>query len=198
MAPGPAGCTLVFIRHGETDWNVASRLQGQKDIPLNDNGRAQARRNGLNLVEAVPGIRQFRFVASPLGRARETMEIIRAAMGLDPAAYEIDPSLKEITFGEWEGFTFAELEAAGTRTVDERAADKWGFVPPRGESYAMLSDRIGRWLRTVETDTVAVSHGAVGRVVRGLMQNLPQAEVPLLPAPQDQVAVFRSGRCAWV
>ncbi|MGH6644424.1 MAG: histidine phosphatase family protein, partial [Bradyrhizobium sp.] len=97
--------TIVFIRHGETDWNAEGRFQGQQDIPLNTRGRGQARRNGLILKERMPEAAAFDFVASPLERTRQTMEIVRAAMGLDPAAYRIDPILKEITFGEWEGHT---------------------------------------------------------------------------------------------
>jgi broad specificity phosphatase PhoE len=69
---------IYVIRHGQTDWNAERRLQGQKDIPLNAIGREQARQNGIDLaeilkIEAIP----FDFVASPLGRTRATMEIMR-------------------------------------------------------------------------------------------------------------------------
>src|SRR4051794_1581913 len=105
----PIAPTIVFVRHGETDWNVAERLQGQRDIPLNDRGRAQTKRNGLAVAAAIPDIASYDFVSSPLIRSRETMEIARAAMGLDPADYSLDDRLREIAFGEWEGFTTAEL-----------------------------------------------------------------------------------------
>jgi broad specificity phosphatase PhoE len=75
--------TIYFIRHGETDWNKIQRYQGQTDIPLNDTGRAQAARNGRVLGEVIgAGKAQVDFVASPLERATETMEIVRANMGL--------------------------------------------------------------------------------------------------------------------
>ncbi len=99
---------LVFIRHGETDWNVEGRLQGRRDIPLNDTGRWQARRNGTAIMAAMPEAGGFDFVASPLSRSRETMEILRAAMGLPPQGYATDDRLKELTFGAWEGFTGEE------------------------------------------------------------------------------------------
>jgi probable phosphoglycerate mutase len=102
--------TIVFLRHGETDWNVEGRLQGQRDIPLNANGRGQARRNGEIIAREIPEAAGFDFVASPLWRARETMEIARAAMNLDPKAYAVDPRLVEITFGELEGFTYRDIE----------------------------------------------------------------------------------------
>lgn len=188
---------LVFIRHGETDWNVEHRLQGQKDIPLNDVGREQARRNGRAL-RAIAGIERFDFVSSPLGRAVETMRILRAELGLDPDAFRIDPDLIEITFGDWEGHTLAELSVAQADNVSRRQADKWRYVPPAGESYAMLTDRVAEWLAGVRADTVAVSHGAVGRAVRGLLSGVPEAEVPSLPQPQDKVFVHRDGESRWV
>ena len=120
--------TLVFIRHGETEWNVARRLQGQRDIPLNDRGRAQARRNGQMAATHIPGIAAYDFVASPLERARETMEIARAAMDLDPTAYRIDDRLREITFGDWEGLTPEELRETQPDLVDAREEDKLGFL----------------------------------------------------------------------
>src|SRR6266571_381641 len=106
---------LYYIRHGETDWNVEGRLQGQCDIPINANGRAQAYRCGevLRDLFARDAINpaSLDFVSSPLGRTRETMERLRAALQLDPASSRTDPRLAEISFGQWEGFTLAELGA---------------------------------------------------------------------------------------
>lgn len=189
--PGPA---LIFIRHGETDWNVEARLQGQQNIPLNERGRAQAHRHGKVLNDEVPDIQHFDFVASPLDRAGETMRIMRAAMGLDPEGFRIEPDLIEITFGEWEGFTLAELATVGST---EREADKWSYVPPGGESYAMLAARVRRWLAALDRDTVAVSHGAVGRVVQGILFGASEHEVPNLPSPQDSLLIWRDGKGTW-
>ena len=189
---------IVFIRHGETDWNAEGRFQGQKDIPLNQRGRAQARRNGETLIARMPETVDFDFVASPLARTRETMEIARAAMGLDPLAYHTDPILKEITFGHWEGFTAAELEARWPDLVAAREADKWAFTPPFGESYADLSVRIGAWLDTVENDTVAVSHGGVCRVLQGLLGDLDPQGVTMLNIRQDRVMVWDGEHIRWI
>ena len=88
---------IIFLRHGETDWNREGRLQGQRDVPLNATGRAQAKRNGEAIIRAFPDIADFDSVASPLGRTRETMEIARIAMGLEPGGYRTDNRLLEIT-----------------------------------------------------------------------------------------------------
>ncbi len=141
---------LYFIRHGETDWNAEGRLQGQHDTPLNKVGIAQAVRCGdilRTLLEREGRDPQtFDYVASPLSRTRKTMELVRGELALDPAGYRTDARLVELSFGRWEGFTFAELKAreADTRVLATREHDKWGFVPPGGESYADLLVRVER------------------------------------------------------
>ena len=190
--------TIVFLRHGETDWNVEGRLQGQQDIPLNDNGRRQARRNGEVIANAIPAVAGFDFVASPLGRARETMEIARSAMGLDPKGYRTDERLLEITFGDWEGFTYRDLERQKPGRLAERDANKWDFLPPGGESYRMLSDRIVAWLATIERPTVVVAHGGVGRVARAHLLGLDRAASVVADFPHDRVFLWREGQGVWL
>ncbi|MBN9000276.1 MAG: histidine phosphatase family protein [Rhizobiales bacterium] len=190
--------TIVFIRHGETDWNAEGRFQGQQDIPLNPRGRSQARRNGRVLAENLPQAANFDFVASPLMRTRETMEIVRGSMGLDPHDYRLDPILKEITFGDWEGFTAAEMKANWPDRVVAREADKWAFTPPAGESYAMLSERIARWHDTLAGPAVVVSHGGVCRVLQGLLLGLGPELTPNLDIPQDRFMIWNGRDVVWV
>ena len=195
MSPVPA---IVFVRHGETDWNVEGRLQGQRDIPLNENGRAQARRNGEVISREIPEAAAFDFVASPLWRARETMEIARAAMNLDPKAYAVDPRLVEITFGELEGFTYQDIENREPGWLKMRDGNKWEFLPPGGESYRMLHDRIIAWLETVSVPLVVVAHGGVGRVLRAHLLGLDKSASVAESFPQDRVFLWRDGQGAWV
>ena len=139
---------LYFVRHGETDWNAEHRLQGQHDVPLNAIGRAQAAHCGEVLRDLFERDGRdpdaFDYVASPLGRARETMELIQSGLGLDVRRYRTDARLAELSFGHWEGFTFAELKARDPETLAlaAREHDKWSFVPPGGESYAQLLVRV--------------------------------------------------------
>lgn len=194
----PAGVRLVHIRHGETDWNAEGRLQGRNDIPINVKGRGQALRNGRALAERLAAEGRdphtLRFVSSPLTRSLETMRIVRGVLGLAGDA-ATDPVLMEVDFGAWSGFTYDDLKAAGHgKLVKARKRDKWSFRPPGGETYAELSERVGRWLEGVREDTVAVTHGGVYRVLHGLILGTPWHQVPGLPAPQDRVAVFADGR----
>ncbi len=170
---------LYFARHGETDWNRERRLQGQHDIPLNPLGRVQASRCG-ELLRALlerdgRAVGEYDYVSSPLGRARETMELMRAALGLDPQAYRTDARLMEMSFGRWEGFTFAELQAREALALAERERDKWGFVLPGGESYAQLQVRVRAWYDSVARDSVVSAHGGVCRALIAHL-NLAQPE----------------------
>src|SRR5947207_2881573 len=105
---------LYFVRHGETDWNAAHRLQGQHDSALNASGRAQAARCGTILRDLLARAgrkpEELDYVASPLARARSSMTLMRESIGLDPAQFRLDARLAEISFGRWEGLTFAEVQ----------------------------------------------------------------------------------------
>jgi broad specificity phosphatase PhoE len=190
--------TIVFVRHGQTDWNVEGRLQGQRDIPLNDTGRLQARRNGEAIAREIPEATRYDFITSPLGRARETMEIARAAMGLARDGYEIDPRLLEITFGELEGYTYRDIESRQPGWLKERDANKWEFLPPGGESYRMLSERILDWAATLHRPAVVVAHGGVGRVLRAHLLGLDKAASIAEDFPQDRVFLWRDGTGTWL
>lgn len=181
---------IYVVRHGQTDWNAERRLQGQKDIPLNPIGREQARLNGIDLAEIlkVEGI-AFDFVASPLTRTRQTMEILRTAMGIDPTAYRTDERLVEVSFGDWEGFTLKELKATQRDRVSERNLNKWDFIPPGddAESYEIMSWRTGSWLNSVDKPTVCVTHGGVIRSLFKMIADVPKHEAAEGDIPQDRI-----------
>lgn len=193
-----SGVTLYFIRHGQTDWNAERRYQGQRDIPLNDFGRAQARRNGETLARSVAGAATFQFISSPLGRALETMQIVRDAMALDPNGYLIQDALKEINYGHWEGVLADELPERDPDGLAQRRRDPFHWRPRGGESYADLTKRAATWLATIECDTVAASHGGVGRTLQGLILGLGHDEILKLDAPQDRIMVVRSDSIDWI
>ena len=192
---------VYFVRHGQTDWNLEHRLQGQAENDINEIGREQARRNGLRLKDLIEDPAAFDFVASPMRRTRETMEIVRAAMGLDPGAYRTDARLVEIHFGDWQGYTLAELDAREPGTSASRAQDKWRFLPPgkNAESYEMLSARVRPWFEALERPTVCVTHGGVMRVIiRAVEKALGGSAAAMLNIPQDRVLRLENGRLEWL
>jgi broad specificity phosphatase PhoE len=190
--------TIYFIRHGETDWNAEARLQGQRDIPLNDFGRVQAEEAGARLRGLVRRLHDLDYIASPLSRTRETMERMRAALSLDPAAYLTDDRLRELSFGDWEGFTWKEIRVRAPEGAAARERDKWGFVPPGGESYAMLARRVAPVFEALARDTVVVSHGGVARAYLALIGAVAREKAPRVDIWQGRILVFDpDGGYAW-
>jgi len=191
---------LYFMRHGETDWNVEGRLQGQHDTPLNAVGYRQATICG----EILRGLlerdsrdpRSLDYVASPLARACKTMDLVRAELGLAAAGYRTDARLAELAFGRWEGLTFAEIKhnAADVQALATREHDKWGFRPPGGESYADLLVRVRQWHETVARDTIVVAHGGVARTLIVHFGIEPPAAAPVHSIEQGVVYRFAPGR----
>jgi broad specificity phosphatase PhoE len=160
---------IYYVRHGLTDWNVQQRLQGHRDVPLNQEGRAQAVQCGEILRDLLDrdgrSPQDLDYVSSPLVRARETMELMRATIGLQRDGYRVDARLAEISFGEWEGLTYADVLARDQDVVGRRESNKWSFLPPGGESYAQLTVRLRAWYETVDTDTVVAAHGGTARAL---------------------------------
>jgi broad specificity phosphatase PhoE len=187
-----------FVRHGQTGWNAELRLQGQADTDISEVGRRQAERNGRRLAGLVADPGAFDFVASPLKRTRETMEIVRVGMGLPARGYRVDSRLMEVHFGDWQGFTYAELEERQPGSTAARLSDKWGFVAPGGESYQMLMDRIGPWFSALEKPTICVTHGGVLRVLFKLVEDLPVADVAAMDIPQDRILRLSGSRLEWL
>jgi probable phosphoglycerate mutase len=191
---------LYYVRHGETDFNVEARLQGRRDTELNAHGREQAKESGelLRDLFARNGreAADFDYVASPLKRARETMEILRATLGLDRHGYRVDDRLMEISYGEWEGLTLPEIDARGPGILAERAREKWDFAPPGGESYRALTNRISEWYASLTRDTVVGAHGGGARALMAIFGVLPQEEATHARIAQGVVYVFADGKMA--
>ena len=191
--------TIYFIRHGETDWNLEGRLQGQKDIPLNDVGRVQAEEAGRRLQALAPHVEDLAYIASPMTRTRETMEILRATLGLHPESYKLDERLVELTFGVWEGMTWKEVRKAEPSLAALREQDKWHYAPPGGgESYAMLVERTRPFLDDLTRDTVVVAHGGVARAFLSIACGVSSRQAASLDIWQGRVLVIEGRNHRWV
>jgi broad specificity phosphatase PhoE len=191
---------LYYVRHGETDFNAEARLQGRRDTELNARGREQAQECGELLRDLFARDRReptdFDYVASPLKRARETMEILRATLGLDRPGYRTDDRLMEISYGEWEGLTLPEIDVRSPGILAERDRDKWDFAPPGGESYRALTARINEWYTSLTRDTVVAAHGGGVRALMALFSVLPKEEASRAQIGQGVVYVFADGKMA--
>jgi probable phosphoglycerate mutase len=182
-----------MLRHGETAWNTERRMQGTKNSALTERGRAQAIAMGRALKAELarePGPTQF--LRSPLGRTRETSEIVGRELGIVAGEWRDDPRLAELSYGEWEGFTWKEIEASHPNALSQWRADPHGFCPPGGETHFELRRRSEAALADIiaaSVRTVVVSHGVSGAVLRGINLGLDAKAMFVLEKPQD--AFFR-------
>ena len=126
--------------------------------------------------------------------ARETMEIVRATLGLEAHNYDVDARLIEIAYGQWEGLTLHEIETRNASVLSARERDKWDFAPPGGESYRELADRIGNWYRPLTADTVVAAHGGGVRALMAILNIVPEEQATHARIEQGVAYVFADGK----
>src|SRR5262249_44323819 len=132
------------------------------------------------------------FLRSPLGRARETADIVGRELGLDGGDWRDDPRLAELGYGDWEGFSWREIELTHPTALADWRADPPRYLPPGGETHLELRRRTAAVLAEIAASgqrTVVVGHGVSGAVLRGLNLGLDAKAMFVLEKPQD--AFFR-------
>ncbi|WP_309104547.1 histidine phosphatase family protein [Microbacterium sp.] len=175
---------LTLVRHGQTDWNLARRIQGTTDIPLNDTGRADARR----AAEELSCTTHHAIYSSPLLRARETAQIIADELGLVPSA--VVPDLREREFGDGEGMLVADYMAAyGDWHAEVPGAESLDEVCVRAMAalHAIARDVRRRSAPAAES-VIVVTHGGV---IRSLIDHASGGTLPLVGTPLANGSVHR-------
>ena len=193
MSGSLSGGSILLVRHGETEWTLARRYPGWSDSPLTERGPAQAEAIG-RLLCSLPEARSAGLVASPIGRARHTAEIIRDCLERsEPLRF--DERLRELSFGSWDGLDRAQIAALRPGIFDGKRSNEWYFATPDGETYEVFAGRVGAWLAEAgDEPLIVVTHGVVTRVLRGLYAGLPRAEAMRLAVPQDRIFRLAGGR----
>lgn len=144
---------LWLVRHGITDWNVEGRYQGQSDTPLNETGLAQAQALAQELqAEQAAGKTFSAIYSSDLRRASATAQILADALGL---TVRLDPRLREINQGEWEGKEYRTIVAQYRELLSVRAQDALAYRAPGGESTLEVAERV-----RAAADDIAAAHPA--------------------------------------
>jgi broad specificity phosphatase PhoE len=166
---------LILIRHGETDWNTEGRWQGQIDIPLNENGLEHAQQLAREL--AGEGIQAI--YSSNLLRAIQTADPLAKIAGL---RVNIDPRLREIHQGEWQGMLVKDIQARYAERFQQRRANPLAIAPPGGETVLEVQQRVYNSLEDIllrhPDETVAiVAHGFVIAVLRVRLEKHPLEQV---------------------
>jgi probable phosphoglycerate mutase len=185
---------ILLLRHGQTEWNVERRIQGHSESELTPLGVRQAARMAelaAQLVRREAGA-NWRLVSSPIGRARRTAEAVGEAAGF---SVELDPRLAEICCGAWEGQLWDDIRQndPGRAYNGERF-----FDAPGGETFEEVMGRARDWLASLppepERRVIAVSHGVLGRLLRGAYAGLERADMLRLEVPQDAVFRLQNGQ----
>jgi broad specificity phosphatase PhoE len=191
---------LVCARHGRTSWNAARRFQGQTDIPLDDEGRAQAQALALHLRAETFD----RAVASDLTRARTTAEAICAGRDLE---LSFDPDLREMHFGVWEGLTWDEVVERWPEVAANYEFSPREYVPEGGEGWSHLCERVERALRRATADlhpagrALIVSHAGVMHAILHVVRSATasdDAAVRVKLAPASVIRVHGSFADGWI
>jgi len=180
---------LYILRHGETEWNRAERLQGHLDSPLTERGRAQAREQREILSELLLPAGHVTVMSSPSPRALRTAEI---ALPGHPIAQ--DARLLEIDLGDWAGRVLSEIRADHPEIAAATDPHLWKFTAPRGERLAQMAARCQSLLASLHGPTVLVTHGITSRVLRCLALGLPPEDLSSMPGGQGVVHVVEHGK----
>jgi broad specificity phosphatase PhoE len=184
---------LLLARHGQTDWNLERRWQGHADPPLNETGQAESRALAASLADS--GLK--RVYSSNLVRARETAEIVAAALGLD---VRLDPRLREVDVGEWSGLTSAEVEAQFPDGYHRRYEGGTGWE--NGERFEVMGARVVAAVLSIAAAdangrTLLVTHGGPLRALWTAVGGERSAWVDAGNCDVDEVDVER-GEMRWI
>jgi probable phosphoglycerate mutase len=186
---------IIFVRHGETDWNKQGRIQGSIDTELNDTGRAQAQAVALALLAKREELMAYDFIVSPQKRAQDTMAAINAWQERQADQIRAEPLVREIDFGIWEGKTWAEVIASGVYPADP--AQRFFWRPEGGESYQDGTARAQALLDKITRPTLIVAHGGIGRCLMALIAHKSPAEAISLPIPQGVYCRLQDETLTW-
>ena len=186
---------IYFVRHGQTDWNEQGLIQGTVETELNATGVRQAQAVADALAHREPMLCTFDFYVSPQLRAQHTMHIICAAQPRDFTTVKIEPRVRELGFGIWEGKPFNDLRSQPDYPHAQASHYEWR--PEGGESYADGVARVDGFLRELKNPTLVVAHGAIGRCLIGYVCRIPRIDITHLATPQGCYCVLQDGKSQW-
>ena len=180
---------VLVLRHGQTEWNAAGRLQGHLDSPLTEIGVRQAQRQNETLLDY--DLDGFRFITSPQGRARKTAQLALAGI---VAEIETSEELKEINMGQWSGITRAEIAAERKMRLQDLGELQIYDWTPGGETTAQLFARCARFLVQLTGPAVLVTHGMTSLCLRLCALGWGLDRLADLPRAQGVVYRVKAGR----
>ena len=188
--------TLILVRHGESEWNRAGRIQGQVNSPLTDLGINQAKATG-DYLSGILLNQQLEIYTSPLDRALQTAEIIAQGIDYPSRKIIIEERLNDFNLGEISGtFGWDKVAEIFPEQAQLRLQDPMRFHPSGGESGAEFEARLRSLLEDLMDDgtlKLMVSHGIVNKFIRGILKNLSGKEMVKLGESQNTIFRLEQG-----
>jgi probable phosphoglycerate mutase len=186
---------IVVVRHGETEWNLAARIQGQTDSPLTRAGEAQAQAVAARLAGEPIDV----LVSSDLGRAWRTAAIIASRTGNEVVA---DARLRERSFGAGEGLTYGEIDVLFPDAFSRVRDTDPDYVIPGGESRRQLFERVRAAFESLARmhagrRVAVVSHGGVLASLYRHIHAIPVAAAHRIPIPNASYNALRHDGSSW-
>lgn len=182
---------IYLMRHGQTEWNLEKRMQGHMDSPLTKLGREQAYNMGQILNREIPDLSHYAMFSSPLGRTMETSKWVAKACNFKPKQSDL---LKEVCVGSWGGRLQKDVLAENPELLQNNKAYEYYFKSSDGESLEMVKSRVKAWLSSLTKQTVVVSHGQVGLVIRGVYKGIEDENMLHFGERQDGVYLLEGGK----
>lgn len=188
--------SILLMRHGETVWNLERRMQGRLDSPLTWRGIQQARACAITLSNLTKARSVDYIYTSPLGRCWQTAVIVADQLNKNPSEIVQDTNLKEISWGDWDGLTAAEIEDRDPIKWQATIDSQFTIAPPNGDTINQVFQRAKNWLANADQlgCLIIVSHGMFGRALRCAYQNLPSDSMLGLADPHDSIFELTDGR----
>ena len=188
--------TLILVRHGESEWNRAGRIQGQVNSPLTDLGINQAKATS-DYLSGILLNQQLEIYTSPLDRALQTAEIIAQGIEYPSRKIIIEERLNDFNVGEISGtFGWDKVAEIFPEQAQLRLQDPMRFHPSGGESGAEFEARLRSLLEDLKDDgtlKLMVSHGIVNKFIRGILKNLSGKEMVELGESQNTIYRLEEG-----
>ena len=188
--------TLILVRHGESEWNRAGRIQGQVNSPLTDLGINQAKAT-RDYLSGILLNQQLEIYTSPLDRALQTAEIIAQGIDYPSRKIIIEERLNDFNLGEISGtFGWDKVAEIFPEQAQLRLQDPMRFHPSGGESGAEFEARLRSLLEDLKDDgtlKLMVSHGIVNKFIRGILKNLSGKEMVELGESQNTIYRLEQG-----
>ena len=189
---------IIIIRHGETFWNLKKKKQGQKNSNLTKKGKKQAINVAKFLKRKKLNLENFKIYCSPLKRVLDFIKIVHKNLDHKipiKKVYIKSKLLKEHKFGKWEGKTDKQIKKLFPNEFNERKKNRWDYIVPKGESYAILKLRVKKFIKKnikKNKDYIIFTHEMVSKVFRGIVLKMNNQKILFLNHKQDTIFIYKN------